>query len=102
MDQLIIWGPLSLCMPYRRPNLKESQIDEIIRGLFLRLEQLIIEEKDEESARIAYQTLVQLSIKKPGRPEYLPLERDGKFDWFLIDYYVNYFKEDYFSSADTG
>ena len=77
----ILLDPLS----ERRPRLYEHEIPEVRRGLLLRLQELCQEEKDKESAEIAWNTYIRLRTNKPGRPKY-PV-----FIWGQVQYYVDKF-----------
>jgi len=54
----------------KRHRLYFHEMPEIIQGLILRLEQLAEDRKEEEKARIAFNTLYRLMFVKGGRPKY--------------------------------
>ena len=64
-------------------HLREEEITEVVNGLKLRLEQLLVECKDEEAAETALRTLIRLTSDKPGRPKY------PEFDWDFVDYFLH-------------
>jgi hypothetical protein len=57
----------------KRHRLYSYEIPEVMEGLFLRLETLAEERKEEEKARIVFRALYRLMfVKKGGRPGYPP------------------------------
>ena len=73
----------------RRHHLNEQEIPEIIRGLMLRLLQLLDEREGLASAEIAYRALHRLTNKDRGRPKY------PEFSWEYLDHYLDYHKDEY-------
>ena len=65
------------------------EIPEVVRGLFLRLEQLLESREDDESAEIALRTLYRLTRDEVGRPKYPNLRVEGGYDWETLDYIVD-------------
>jgi len=65
-------------------HLREDEITEVVKGLKLRLEQLLVECKDEEAAETALRTLIRLTSDKSGRPKY------PEFDWDFVDYFLGF------------
>jgi len=71
-------------MSTHRPILTQGEIDEIVMGLFLRLEQLIDDRQDRESTEAVYNLIQKLTRKKRGRPKYLRLKfGDDRFWDFM-------------------
>ncbi len=65
------------------------EIPEVVRGLFLRLEQLLESREDDESAEIAFRALYRLTRDEVGRPKYPNMRGESGYDWEYLDYYVN-------------
>ena len=69
---LNIERPLVLMVPLseRRHRLYDQEIPEAIKGLVLRLRQLLEKREDRESAETAFRALYRLTNAEPGRPKY--------------------------------
>jgi len=87
---LMMTGPPVELVPLsiRRLHLYKREIPEIVRGLKLRLEQLLERREENERAEIAFRALQRLTRDKPGRPKY------SKFSWETLDYYLEYHREE--------
>jgi hypothetical protein len=68
----------------RRHRLYSHEIPEVVRGLKLRLEQLLEEEEDSESAETAFRIHYRLTSDEPGRPRY------PEFNWDFLEYYLSF------------
>jgi len=68
----------------RRHHLYGHEISEVVKGLRLRLLQLLVDRKDEESAENAFRTLHRLTRSEPGRPRY------PEFSWDYVQYFLDY------------
>ncbi len=66
----------------RRHRLFEHEIPEVVRGLRLRLEQLLEAEEDRASAEIAFRALYRLVRGEQGRPKY------PEFSWEYVAYFI--------------
>ena len=64
------------------------EIPEVVRGLFLRLEQLLEIREDDESAEIALRTLYRLTRDEVGRPKYPSMRGEIGFNWEFLDHFV--------------
>ncbi len=64
------------------------EIPEVVRGLFLRLEQLLEIREDDESAEIALRTLYRLTRDEVGRPKYPNMRGESGFNWENLEYNV--------------
>jgi hypothetical protein len=69
----------------RRHRLYPHEIPEVIEGLRLRLENLVEERVDRESAETAFRALYRLLDGSPGRPKY------PEFSWGLLGYYLDHY-----------
>jgi hypothetical protein len=72
----------------KRHRLYDSEIPEVIRGLRLRLIQLLEEKNEPEKAQIILNCLHRLLEDKPGRPKY------PEFSWDYLTYVVDVDEED--------
>ena len=59
----------------RRHRIYNNEIEQVFRGLLLRLEQLLETEEDQESAEIVLRFLNRLYTTRRGRPSY------SEFTW---------------------
>ena len=76
-------------MSEKRHRLYPHEIPEVLQGLVLRLEKLLIERKHEEKAKITFRILYRLIYaEKGGRPKY-PL-----FTWRDAEAFVTMYKDD--------
>jgi hypothetical protein len=75
-------------MSEKRHRLYPHEIPEVVKGLRLRLAQLLEEKQDAESAEIALRTLHRLTRKATGRPKYDP------FSWLAVSYRLAMFEPD--------
>jgi hypothetical protein len=74
----------------RRHRIYEHEIPEVIKGLVLRLRQLLELRENRENAEIAFRTLYRLTNPEPGRPRY------PEFSWETIKFYLElYLSEDF-------
>jgi hypothetical protein len=73
----------------KRHRLYKHEIPEVIQGLFLRLEKLTEERKEEEKAKTTFRTLYRLMyVEKGGRPKY------PKFSWNDTENFLKLYKDD--------
>ncbi len=76
-------------MSEKRHRLYPHEIPEVLQGLVLRLEKLLIERKHEEKAKITFRILYRLIYaEKGGRPKYPP------FTWRDAEAFVTMYKDD--------
>jgi len=74
----------------RRHRIHEHEVPEVVKGLVLRLRQLIEERWERESANTAFRALYRLTNPEPGRPNY------PEFTWEGVRIYLErYLSEDY-------
>ena len=73
-------------MSERRHRLYDPEIPEVVKGLVLRLRQLIDGRMDLETAEIAFHTLYRLTNTGPGRPKYPETTWDNM--QIYIDHYL--------------
>ncbi len=72
-------------MSEKRHRLYHYEIPEIIDGLFLRLDKLTKERKEEEKATIAFHTLYRLLFAKTsGRPNYPEFSRSSVIEFIEV------------------
>jgi hypothetical protein len=75
-------------MSEKRHRLYPNEIPEVLQGLVLRLEKLLIEKKYEEQAKITFRILYRLIYaEKGGRPKYPP------FTWRNAEAIVTMYKD---------
>ena len=73
----------------KRHRLYTNELPEVIRGLFLRLEKLTEERKEEEKAKIVYRALFRLMfVTSGGRPKY------PEFTWDAVENFLHIYKND--------
>lgn len=68
-----------------RRRFDEEEIQELRRGLLLRMRELLEEGKDLHAAELAYSLFSRLESGETGRPQ------KAKVDWGVIKYTVDYF-----------
>jgi hypothetical protein len=66
----------------RRHRLYQHEIPEVVKGLVLRLQQLLKKREDRESAETAFRALFRLTNAEPGRPNY------WEFTWENVQIYI--------------
>ena len=77
-------------MSERRHRLYQHEIPEVVKGLVLRLRQLLEKRDERESAETAFRALFRLTNAEPGRPKY------PEFTWENTQIYIEtYVPEDY-------
>ena len=54
----------------RRHRLYKHEIPEVVKGLVLRLRQLLEKREDRENAELAFRALFRLTNAEPGTPKY--------------------------------
>ncbi len=73
----------------KRHRLYRHELPEVIHGLFLRLNVLVEEGKEEKKAEITFRILYRLMFaEKSGRPKYPP------FSWRDAQAFVDRYKEE--------
>ena len=71
----------------KRHRLYHYEIPEVVSGLFLRLEEMTAEGKEEEKAKITYRTLFRLMFVDKGRPKY------PEFSWDAAKTFIDIYKD---------
>ena len=66
----------------RRHRIYDNEIPEVVKGLVLRLRQLLEEGRNSESAENAFRALYRLLEGRPGRPRY------PEFTWSNVQLYI--------------
>jgi hypothetical protein len=74
----------------RRHRLYKHEIPEVVKGLVLRLQQLLEKREDRENAETAFRALFRLTNSELGRPRY------WEFTWENVQTYIErYVPDDY-------
>jgi hypothetical protein len=74
----------------RRHRLYNHEIPEAIKGLVLRLRQLLEDREDRASAETAFRALYRLTNPEPGRPKY------PEATWENIELYIDMYLQEKF------
>ena len=83
-------------MSEKRHRLYDSEIPEVIRGLRLRLAQLLEKKSEPEKAQLIINCLHRLLNENPGRPKY------PNFTWEYLTYIVDTDEEDLLRRLDSS